>query len=478
MGQEVSNTSFSDNEAKRFKQKLIEETKLLQTWFKEKHFSDQEKKCGLELEAWMVDRDFVPAPISDQFISLLQNPLVVPELSKFNFELNTLPCAFGDNVFSSLERQLKKIWKGCEAQAAAMDAKALIIGTLPVLRDHMLCSSNISPQKRYKALNDQIMKLRNFEPIQININGRDQVKLKNDNLFTECAATSLQIHYGVDQERAHHYYNASIIASAFMGAACANSPYFYGKEVWDESRVAIFEQSVNVTSFRNKFGELATRVGLGNGYVGDNLFEIFIENLNGYPILLPEVCEEARPEELRHLRLQNGTIWRWNRPLIGFDKEGKPNLRLEFRVPSAGPTIRDSIANTTLQIALVEYLASIDGLTEKIPFQRAVSNFYECCRNGLQGEVYWVDGKRYNVRELLLDQILPQLPKALINVGIQESEIQKYLHKVILKRVKKGQTGAKWQKAFVHSYGYRFQNMLEVYHQYQIQNKPVHLWKV
>lgn len=477
MGQEIDTTDFSSTDEELFRKKLKEETKILKRWFDERAFEDGTPKCGLELEAWLVDKDFVPAPSSDQFIDKLGDDYVVPEISKFNFELNTDPYDIEERVFSQLESDTLEIWKKCEAFAEKMDLKSLLIGTLPTLRDYMLTIDNLSPQKRYFALNNRIMQLRGDRPVILDIEGRDELKVEHQDIITECAATSLQIHFGVTQDNGPRYYNASIVSSSFMAAIGANSPFFYGKELWDESRIPIFEQSVNLKSFRRTDGKFATRVSLGNGYVRKSLMELFIENFDGHPVLLPD-HHDSDPEWLDHVRLHNGTIWRWNRPLIGMSKNNRPCLRLEFRVPSAGPTVIDSMANMVFQIGLVQFLYEMEDLTDKIPFETANENFYQCCKHGLAANITWVDGKKRNVQSLIMDQVLPGVRDGLKSLGIAESETQKYIDEIISPRIRKGQNGATWQKEWVHTHGNRFQELLEQYYQYQKENLPVHLWSV
>ena len=477
MGQEISSTTFSKEDEAKFHERLREETKLLKKIFDSNGFSDLPPQCGIELEAWLVTNDFVPSPNSAHFLNQLNNPLVVPEISTFNFELNSRPRSIKGTVFSKLEDETYKLWKKCEDIAEKSNQRALLIGTLPTLREHMLSMDILSPQKRYKALNDRVMELRGNAPVKISLQGKDDIHLEHNNVITECAATSLQIHFEVTQENGPSYYNASIVASAFVAATGANSPFFFGKELWDESRIPIFEKAVNLKAFQKIDGDHATRVSLGNGYVRNSLLELFIENLDGYPILLPELMESP-PEKLKHLCLQNGTIWRWNRALIGFQQDGKPGLRLEFRVPSSGPTVKDGIANTFFQIALTQYLSKIENLTEFLSFKDAEKNFYEACRYGLNADIKWIDGKTHNIQELLLDKIIPELGSAATDLGIDEDDTHKYIDDIIRCRVKNGQNGASWQKAFIHTHGARFQDMLEAYYSFQRKNIPVHKWTV
>lgn len=475
MGDEILNHSFDEEAEGLFHQRLREETKILSRWFKEESFSQSTPLCGLELEGWLTTKDFVPAPKAPEFLKTLGHDLVVPEISRYNFEMNSLPLETSGNCLSLLEKHVLELWEKVEAAASEHDLVPLMIGTLPTLRDYMLSMEYLTPGNRYTALNKKIMDARGGRPLTLDIEGEEALYFKQESVITECAATSLQIHYGVPLERAKDFYNASIVASSFMAAVGANSPYFFGHDLWSESRIKIFEQSVECFSYRRKGGEFARRVSLGSGYVHDSLFELFLENLDGHPILLPELFSKA-PEELCHLKLQNGTIWRWNRPLVGTDAQGNPSLRLEFRVPSAGPSIVDAIGNIALQIALVELLVEIDDLTNVIPFSKARENFYEACKRGLDAEIYWIDGNIHSIRALLVSYILPRGQEVLKNLNYDESDINHYLKDVIGNRVKSRQNGAFWQRRFVAQNGMRFQEMLESYSGWQRKNLPVYAW--
>lgn len=477
MGQEVSQLNYSEDNVREFRRRLREETKILKQYFDHKSFNPSTPRCGLELEAWLTTQDFVPSPEGPKFIESVDHPFVVPEISKFNFELNTEAYTFGEETFSTLERDLVLLWKKCETAAEDLDHRALTIGTLPTLRAPMLTTDALSANNRYHALNNRIMQLRADRPVQIDIEGRDGIHLTQDNVITECAATSLQIHMGVNLDTAVDHYNASILSSAFVAAVGANSPYFLGQEVWDESRIAIFEQSVHMNCFEDVHGDYISRVSLGSGYARESLLELFLENLDGYPVLLPELMD-SDPLQLKHLCMQNGSIWRWNRPLVGIAKNGQPHLRLEFRIPSAGPSVKDAIANAVFQIALCRLIAKTPELTKEVSFETAKRNFYAACKHGLSAEITWKNGRKENIQSLLLNEILPECLNASAKLGISKSEADDYLSNIIRERVKTGQNGSQWQKSFVAIHGTRFQDMLEQYYANQKLNKPVHKWVV
>lgn len=478
MGKEVTEGLSGKNNGEEFHKRLREETSILKTWFDQKRFKHDTLKTGIELEAWLVNENMLPDPCNDEFLKKVNHSQVVPEIAKFNFEINSNPYAFEPNLFSALEAELNTMWNLC-AEKAGLDSKnALLIGTLPTLRPHMLSTEYLSAQNRYSVMNAQVMKMRDGKPMYLRLEGRDQFYMYMDSVIAECAATSLQVHLGVSQHQAKRYYNASTIASPFLIALSANAPYFFGRELWDESRIAVFEQAVDLSARRNKDGKTIKRVTLGTGYIEESLFELFEENLEDYPLLLTELID-SEPKDLNHLRLHNGTIWRWTRPIIGDDSNGNYHLRIEQRTPSAGPTIVDSIANTAFFIGLVDYLASMKVAPESlISFNEAIDNFYKASRQSLYAKIMWVDGQLHCVRDLLINEIIPEVKKALSLRGICHHEISYYIDDVISPRVTKIVNGAIWQKAYIHKNGKRFQELLETYSQNQKDGKPIHQWRL
>lgn len=478
MGQDIHKLHFSDAELVEFQKRLIEETNILKSWFKKKTFSTANPMTGIELEAWLVDNDMLPCDCAPEFLKTLDNWQVVPEISKYNFELNSEPYPLTGNVLSKLYNEMNTIWKNCESHAQKHDANAILMGTLATLRPNMLSLDCMSPNNRYLAMNEQVMKYRHGKPLHIHLEGKDQLDLHMDSVISECAATSLQIHIGVNQSNDKRYYNASIIASAFVVAVSANSPYYFGYELWDESRIAAFEQAVEVDSYKGDAGKVIKRVTLGNGYLKHSMMELFEENLDAYPILLPELSDESA-DMLPHLRLHNGTIWRWNRPIVGVSKTGQPHIRVEQRTPSAGPTVHDSIANSAFYLGLVDYLAQMEDAPEDLlSFEDANENFYKASRQSLYGKVKWIDGKYYDMQKLMLDHLLPKVKEALEKRAFDKDDLEFYIDNIIKKRLVRGINGARWQKAWVHSNGKKFQQLLEVYLENQLTGRPVHEWRI
>ncbi len=478
VGRNIQKSQFSPDDFLEFNQRLKEEYRLLNQWFKEGYFDEDEPVCGFELEAWLIDQNFLPSPTNDQFLNTLNNPLVVPELSKFNFEINSTPQRIEGFVFQKLAKEFAEIWEQCERSAQEINSKVLTIGILPTLREHMLSLENMSSNSRYQALNDQVLKLRNGQPLELNIKGKDHLQISHQDVMLEAAATSLQIHLQVNPKKAIHYYNVSQIISAPIVALMANSPFLFGKDLWNETRIPTFEQAVCVASFRDCQGQQIERVTFGTGYARNSILEPFLENLDGFPVLLPFVYDEG-PKSLSHLRLHNGTIWRWTRPLIGFDESGKPHIRIEHRVPAAGPSQVDIIANIAFFVGLMVHFSHQEiPLASQILFADAKKNFYGAAREGYKAPVKWAYGQKIMMKDLLLDILLPAAKKGLLSMGIEEKEVLFYMDEIIRPRVKTERNGAKWQREFIGIHGADFQKMTHAYYSNQKLNIPVFDWGI
>lgn len=472
MGQEISHSIFEPQDFEEFSRRVRSETSLLQQWHDDGVLQAEERMAGSEVEAWLVDAHGLPAPVNQPFLQDLDNPLVVPELSRFNVELNTRPRYFGAGMFDQMHEELASLWLDCEAAASRHAAHMLMIGILPTIEQTALSLDNISALQRYQALNEQVLRMRNGKPLQLDIRGIQHLQVSHDDVMLEAAATSLQIHFKVDAKDAVDAYNISKILSAPMVAVSSNAPYLFGRDLWSETRIPLFEQAVSVGA-----SDYSKRVTFGIRYARDSIMECFEANRDRYPVLLPHLMDVAE-DELAHLRLHNGTIWRWNRPLIGFSETGQPHLRIEHRVASSGPSSMDMIANTAFYFgALIELMASEKQAISRLPFEVAHANFYHSARLGLDAEVGWFDGQQGNLRELCLDRLLPLAERGLLRMGVSVEEAGRWLA-VVRERLQTGQTGTAWQRAWVARHGADFEGLVQDYRERQLQNLPVHQWAV
>jgi hypothetical protein len=474
MGREIDHSRYGAREIEAFAARLEQETALLGRMAEQAVFDDTRHVAGFELEAWIVDPGFFPLPINDALLEELGNPLVVPELSRFNVELNGEPQPLAGRGLLRMEDEFTDTWRDCLRAAHDLDSTLVMIGILPTLRGADLCLDNMSARNRYRALNAQVLALRGGRPVHLSICGREQIDLRQGDVMLEAAATSFQVHLQCPASRYARYYNASLLLSAATVAVAANSPYLFNTSLWDETRIPLFEQAVDTGVAR---GPETRRVSFGGGYLSGGPLALFRENVAHYPVLLPELYEEP-PERLRHLRLHNGTIWRWNRPLVGFDADGLPHLRVEHRPMAAGPSVLDMMSNAALYYGAAYALAAREPAPESLlPFETARDNFYNAARDGLAAQVVWLDGRARPMRELLRDEILPMADDGLARLGVDAEARDRYLDTVAA-RVRTGQNGAAWQRAHVGKYGRDFMRLTADYLDRQRSERPVHEWDV
>ena len=297
------------------------------------------------------------------------------------------------------------------------------------------------------------------------------MKLAHHDVMLEAGTTSFQVHLQTPLNEFVRHFNASLILSAPLIAATANSPYLFGKDLWSETRIPLFEQAISTSDVQGR-----PRVSFGEGYIQSAL-DGFFYNQKREPVLLPFLYDDS-PDSLRHLRLHNGTIWRWNRPLIGFNEQGIPHVRIEHRIMPAGPSVPDMIANAALYLGTCTAMAAADVPAEtQLEFSVARDNFYRAAKDGLSANITWLDGKFYSAASLLLDVIIPLADAGLATLNLDADQRDYYIS-LLKARISSRQTGTDWQRAFIRKYGADFFNMTATYQHYQQSGKPVHEWEI
>ena len=469
MGENIDRAVFTAEDFQAFEARLRAETQTLLELDAHQGLSSEGYVVGFEIEAWLVDHGCSPSPINSSFLEILADPLVVPELSRFNVEFNCDPLQLSDDVLSRALASLTELWVHCNEVAHGLDANILLIGTLPNLRDQDLSLANLSPLKRYAALNSEALRQRGGRSLIVDIQGDQHLRSTHHDVMLEAASTSFQIHLKTPARLAHRYYNASSVASGPVLAAGANAPYVFGLDVWRETRIPLFEQSVPLTDTTGRLG----RVTFGDSHVEGSLARLLAANA-AYPVLLPILVDEP-PEKLHHLRLHNGTIWRWNRALIGFEPDGRPHYRIEHRPLPSGPTMIDMIANAALYFGLVRHFVD-HGLDNErgFAFADARANLYAAARHGLDAELSWL-GRTVTARNLLLEELLPAAHAGLASFGVNADDRALFLG-IIEARVRGGQTGAAWQREALRRRGGDLWEMMAAYCEGQRSGVPVHEW--
>lgn len=465
MGQEIDHRHFNQADYDLFSKQLGIETALLDNMFSSGQFSSKQAVGGFEIEGCLLDSNFRPALINKAFLEAFNNPLVTSELAKFNIELNNLPRPLKNGVFSQFEKDLQSVFKNADQVAESLQSRVLLTGILQTLDPEDCCVENMTEMKRYQALNRVVVKARNGRPLKLDIDGVDKLNMTHDSVMLESATTSFQVHMQTPWEDAHHYYNAAIIASAPVMAVAGNSPFLFGKQLWHETRIPVFEQSVDTGDKQ--------RVSFGSGFARQSIVECFIENQRDYSPLLP-MSFDSKPEKFKHLCLHNGVIWRWNRPLVGFDEDGTPHVRIEHRILPAGPTIVDMIANAVFFYGLTQSYMKHQKAGCDFSFEQARTNFYQAAKLGLQADIDW-RGRSLKAKKLILDEMIPQAHAGLLDLGVDNAEINHYLD-IISQRAETGQTGAQWQIDHATKNNGDRVDLCKTYLHHQHLDQPVHTW--
>jgi len=438
------------DQRKKFVSAILKDMQALEIMLERGMFETGTTRIGAEQEFCFVDKNLRPCMIGLEVLAELKDEHFTTELAKFNLEANLDPLVFTGDALSQLESDLRGLLGKADEIAQAKGARVLLTGVLPTIIKDDLEFKNITPFERYKALNDAMIKYRGGD-FEFHIKATDELITKHNTMLFEACNTSFQIHLQINTDEFVDKYNwAQAIAGPVM-AATTNSPLLFGKRLWDETRIAVFEQTVDLKNQRNPEREQKSRVDFGTDWLKESVTEIFQYDVSYYRLLLAseikedalEMLKEGKIPKLKALSLHNGTIYKWNRPCYGITN-GKPHLRIENRYIPAGPTIIDEIANTAFWLGLMEGMPDdIDQISEQLDFDNAKLNFHKAAQMGLSAQFRWTDGKVHTAENLLMDQLIPMSRAGLKKMRIDEKDIERYIN-VIEQRVKKHQTGSIW----------------------------------
>jgi len=492
MGRDIETTEFSREDRLRYREKVKTNLAVLRRLVDEGRFETGRRLLGVEMEVYLTDADGSARPINDELLKRIASPEFQTELAQFNIEFDLRPRRVVADVFGQLEEELRASLDRATAKAETLDAQVVCIGILPTLTDFDVTAQNLSANPRYRALNDMILNARG-EDILIHIEGDETLDTIANSIVFEAACTSMQLHLQIDPDDFARYWNAAQALSAPLLSAGANSPFFLGKQLHHETRIALFAQSIDTRTEELASQGVRPRVWFGEKWLTEGIFELFDENVRYFPALLP-ICEAEDPERmladgdiphLPELTLHNGTIYRWNRPVYAVAR-GRPHLRIENRVLPAGPTVIDAVANIALYYGLLAALANAEEpVWERMSFQAASDNFTAAARHGLDAKLYWPHvGNEVPVTELLVRHLLPLAEQGLRNWDVEESSISRYLD-IIRQRALSGRNGATWQIATHKSILAKGQDRAEAAHElvrryqaWSTKGAPVHTWEL
>lgn len=493
MGRDIETTGFTREDRTRYREKVKANLAALRDLMDAGRFERNRRMVGVEMEVYLADGDGNATPINAELLRRLASGDFQTELAQFNIEFALHPRRLIGDAFRQIEDELRESLRRAQAKAERLGAQVMIIGILPTLTDFDVTEQNLSANPRYKALNDAILTARG-EDILIRIEGDETLEATANSILFEAACTSMQLHLQVNPEDFATYWNAAQALSGPLVAVAANSPFFLGKLLHHETRIALFEQSTDTRTEELAEQGVRPRVWFGEKWLEEGVFELFDENVRYFPALLP-ICEDEDPQavlangdipHLPELTLHNGTIYRWNRPVYEVAR-GRPHLRIENRVLPAGPTVVDAVANIALYYGLLSGLAAQDPpIWERLSFGDATDNFFCAARYGLGARLCWPGaGDAVPVDRLLLDHLLPLAREGLRRWKVDDADIERDLG-VIEARATSGQNGAAWQIATVRHLTEReglgrreaSVELVRRYHRLSRSDQPVHTWPV
>ncbi|ANS77781.1 hypothetical protein SGUI_0385 [Serinicoccus hydrothermalis] len=493
MGQEVSRSEFTREQRLAFRAKVRDDLDCFEQMLEGSRFDFTRPQMGLEIELNLVEEDgLAPALRNQEVLADIGEGDFQPEVGRYNIELNVPPRPMAGDQAVRLERWLSQSMRRAGDAARAYTCRVASIGIIPSLRAELFDSPWLSEGVRYTALNDSLIRERG-EGFELELEGPtgERVQSYHDTIGPLSGCTSVQLHQQVTPLDFPVYWNAATVISSLQIAMGANSPYLFGKRLWAETRIPLFTQMTDTRSIELKHQGVRPRAYFGRSWI-TSIFDLFEENVRSFPALLPEASDEDAKAvlasggvpHLSDLKLHNGTVWRWNRPIYDMS-QGVPHLRVENRVLPAGPTAVDTVANACLYYGLLEsFTTSGRPIWTKMPFADADRNFLDAAKHGIEATHTWPGLGRLPVVDLVADHLLSVADDGLAALGLRR-EVRNHYLSIIEGRCRAGTNGASWQVAVTEAYedaGHSRDEALTAMFGHYLDNSednlPVHTWEV
>lgn len=488
MGQEVERREFTREDRTRYRAKVRRCLDALAAMLNDHDFSVSQQQIGVEIEFNLVDGRGDPALRNAEALAQIADDEFQTELGLFNLEVNLPPVPIAGDGLAKIAAKLRGDLIRADEKASVVDAHLMMIGILPTLDSRHFSAEAISANPRYHLLSEQILAARG-EDIEIQIEGVDRLTATADTIMPEAACTSTQLHLQVEPQEFAPAWNAAQAIAGVQLAVGANSPLLLGRQLWSETRIALFEQAADTRSEELKAQGVRPRVWFGDRWIS-SVVDLFEENSRYFPALLPVTesedpfaeLAEGRIPSLSELTLHNGTVYRWNRPVYDV-ADGYPHLRVENRVLPAGPTIVDTLANAALFYGLVKSLAFAEPpIWSQLPFAVARANFQAAARKGIAAELFWPNVGDIPAADLVVRHLLP-LARAGLESSAVDTEVADHLLGVVERRCVTGRNGASWLiDAFLRrrqasgDTATALRELTVEYRQNMLSGEPVHTW--
>ncbi|TDR18389.1 CBS domain-containing protein [Marinicella litoralis] len=477
-----------DNEAKRlFTRAVLNDLKALELMIEKGLIESGARRIGAEQEMFLTDNDYSPSLTALDILGDITDDRFTNEIALFNIEANLTPRRFEGKCLSEMEEEIKEVVSIAKHHAGNHDAKIILAGILPTLRQMDLTLDSITPVDRYYELNDRLKEIRGSD-FRMDIRGVDELSVTHDNFLLEAMNTSFQVHFQVSGNEFVEMYNMSQAVTGPLMAVAVNSGLIHHYRLWHESRIAVFQNSIDTRSTQHQKRGTQARVHFGNEWI-ESIVDVFRDDISRFSVVLTSDYEEdpvgmvhaGIMPKLKALMLHNGTVYRWNRPCYGV-KDNIPHLRIENRVLPSGPSVIDEVANSAFYFGLMSGMSQkTDDISKDLRFSHARNNFLQACRTGLECHFTWINGESISATRLIKDELLPIAESGLKSAGLDKQDIERYLT-TIEKRVENKQTGAKWAIKSITEMNKdlhpdeKVRAVVAEMHDQQAVDRPIHEW--
>ena len=472
-----------------FMQQVLDDVRALELMIEGGTIEDDITRIGAEQELFLVNPETLrPSFRAMEALTEIDDPHFTTELGKFNLECNLDPFELKSGCLIAMETQLRELLAKARAGANRAGADILLVGILPTLEKGDLSLDNMAPIPRYFELDRAMRQLRG-EDFDLHIKGRDDLTIRHGSVMLESCNTSFQVHFQVAPEQFVDLYNIAQLVAGPTLAAATFSPMLFGRRLWSETRIAVFQQSIDTRRSNIHHRLQHPRVRFGERWVEDSVLDIFRQDIALFRLVLTteteenslECLEQGKIPQLSALRLHNGTVYRWNRPCYGVGG-GKPHLRIENRILPSGPTVLDEMANAAFWFGLLRSLAvDLGDVRPLIGFDSVKTNFLAAARSGLQAQFRWIDGRQHSAQDLILQELIPRSREGLVRLGLDREEIDRYLP-LIEERVSSLRTGSSWLMGSLEAMetrgtpSERISAVMVALRELQQKDEPVHTW--
>lgn len=297
VGEEVTRTTYSREHQREYRRKVRLCLDVFETMLAQTRFEADRPLTGMEIECNLVDADYQPAMSNRYVLDAIADPAYQTELGAYNIEFNVPPRPLPGRTCLELEDEVRASLNDAETKASCSGAHIVMIGILPTLMPEHLTDGWMSASARYAALNESIFKARG-EDIPINIAGPEPLSCHAGSIAPESACTSVQLYLQLAPADFPANWNAAQVLAGPQLALGANSPYFFGHQLWSETRIELFTQSTDARPEELKSRGVRPRVWFGERWI-TSVLDLFQENIRYFPTLLPEVSDEDPSQSFR-----------------------------------------------------------------------------------------------------------------------------------------------------------------------------------